>query len=77
MGEAIFLYHRRSGATHVLNLVSLSLLEFLAESPKSIREVIEHFPAYIGAERQECPAGVARRLFSELDDAGLLVRAMS
>lgn len=74
MGEAILVYNRRSGTTHILNLLSLAMLEFLAGSPKSLADLVDKFPDFIEVSKEECPTGVARRIFSELDEAGFIER---
>lgn len=75
MGEAILVYNRRSGATHILNLLSIAMLEFLAGTPKSVAELVDKFPDFIEVSKEECPTGVTRRIFSELDEAGFVERA--
>ncbi|NVJ98123.1 MAG: HPr-rel-A system PqqD family peptide chaperone [Alphaproteobacteria bacterium] len=71
-GDTTFVYNRQSGTTHIFNLVSMAMIEFLSEKPRSMNEIIRDFPAYMGVDAAECPAGVVRRLFGELDEIGLL-----
>lgn len=74
MGEAILVYNRRSGATHILNLISIAMLEFLAGPPKTLVDLVDKFPEFIEVLKEECPSGVSRRIFSELDEAGFIER---
>jgi PqqD family protein of HPr-rel-A system len=73
MGEVSYLYCMRSGDTHVFNTVSMAILEYFAEKPHSIADLIEDFPELMGLSREECPRGVVRRMFNELDEAGLVM----
>lgn len=74
VGELVYLFHKPSGTTHILNSVSLALIDFLAVEPRPYRDVAEKFHAFLDVPSGECPPGVARRLFRELDDAGLVKR---
>lgn len=75
MGDAILVYNRRSGATHILNLVSSAMLDFLAATPRSLADAVDQFPDFLEVPKEECPEGVTRRIFAELDEAGFIVRA--
>jgi len=72
MGEVSYVYSARSGNTHVFNLVSLAILEFFCEEPRTVSALVDAFPALMGLAREECPTGVIRRMFKELDEAGLV-----
>lgn len=74
MGDTTFVYNRMSGTTHMLNLVSRAMLDFLAASPKTLAQVTADFADYLKVLPEECPSGVVRRLFGELDDVGLIER---
>lgn len=58
----------------MLNLVSRAMLDFLAESPKTLPQVTAGFADYLQVPAAECPSGVVRRLFGELDEVGLVER---
>lgn len=73
MGEVSYLYCTRSGDTHVFNAVSMAMLDYFTDRPRTIAELIEDFPGLMGLGREECPSGVVRRMFAELDDAGLVM----
>lgn len=74
VGEAIFLFCRLSGTTHILNLVSMAMLDYLSAEPQTLKGLSEGFHAHLGVALEECPTGVARRIFDELDEAGLVQR---
>lgn len=74
VGELVYLFHKPSGTTHILNSVSLALVDFLASEPRRYQDVAEQFHSLLDVPSDECPPGVARRLFQELDDAGLVKR---
>ncbi len=77
IGDTTFAFSRMSGATHMLNLVSRAMLDFLAESPKTLTQVTAGFADYLEVPPEECPSGVVRRLFGELDEVGLVERLES
>ncbi|WP_262691506.1 hypothetical protein [Kordiimonas aestuarii] len=72
MGEVTYIYSLRSGNTHVFNAVSMAMLQYFVAAPRGVDELIAHFPDLMGVTREECPRGVIRRIFGELDDAGLV-----
>lgn len=61
----------------MLNLVSRAMLDFMAESPKTLAQVTAGFADYLEVPPEECPSGVVRRLFGELDEVGLVERLES
>ncbi|WP_155859948.1 hypothetical protein [Kordiimonas gwangyangensis] len=73
MGEVTYLYCKRSGDTHVFNAVSVAMLEYFMETPRTVAALVEDFPGLMGLSREECPSGVVKRIFQELDDAGLVL----
>ncbi|SDD60218.1 HPr-rel-A system PqqD family peptide chaperone [Kordiimonas lacus] len=74
IGDSTFAFSRVSGTTHMLNLVSRAMLDYLAEHPKTLTQIIAGFAAYLEVPPEECPSGVVRRLFGELDEVGLVER---
>ncbi len=72
LGDISYVYCRRSGSTHVFNLVSIEMLKYLSEAPRRVSELAENFPDMLGVSREECPRGFVKRIFAELDDAGLV-----
>ncbi|WP_417461814.1 HPr-rel-A system PqqD family peptide chaperone [Kordiimonas sp.] len=72
LGDISYVYCRRSGSTHVFNLVSIEMLQYLTIAPRRVSELVEAFPSILGVSREECPRGFVKRIFAELDDAGLL-----
>ena len=73
-GDVTYAYCRLSGNTHVFNLVSVALLDYLSDAPQSLDHILETFPDILGVSREECPRGVVRRMVEELDEVGLLRR---
>ena len=73
MGEVTYLYCKRSGDTHVFNAVSVAMLDYFMEEPRSLTSLVADFPGLMGLSREECPTGVLRRMFTELDEAGLVL----
>lgn len=76
-GDTAFVFHKPSGTTHILNLVSLAMVDFLASKSPTLAEIEQGFPAFLEVPPEECPRGVTRRLFEELDDIGLVERVVS
>lgn len=76
-GETAFVFHKKSGTTHILNLVSLAMVEFLTIKPRTMGEIEADFPTFLSVPPSECPTGVTRRLFGELDDIGMIERVGS
>ncbi|NVJ69285.1 MAG: HPr-rel-A system PqqD family peptide chaperone [Alphaproteobacteria bacterium] len=74
VGDTSFVYNRLSGTTHIFNLVSKAMLDYLSAGPKSLRTIVTEFHMFLEVPAEECPRGVARRLFDELDDIGLVQR---
>lgn len=74
IGDTTFVFSRLSGTTHMLNLVSRAMLDFLTDRPKPMGEVVARFADYLQVPKEECPSGVVRRLFDELDEVGLVER---
>lgn len=60
----------------MLNLVSRAMLDFLTNNPKTLEDVVSGFASFLQVPTEECPSGVVRRLFSELDDVGLVERVL-
>jgi len=75
LGDVTFVYNHLSGDTHMLNLVSIALLNLMAARSFTLDELAEAFPAHMGVPNEECPPGVVRRLFDELDEVGLVERS--
>ncbi|WP_417451694.1 HPr-rel-A system PqqD family peptide chaperone [Kordiimonas sp.] len=75
MGEVTYVFNHRSGETHVFNAVSIAMLEYFTHAPRKVSALVEDFPDLVGLSREDCPRGVVRRIFAELDDAGLVVPA--
>ncbi|TNE60672.1 MAG: HPr-rel-A system PqqD family peptide chaperone [Alphaproteobacteria bacterium] len=74
LGDVTYVYCHLSGETHMLNLVSMAMLDLLVQRPYSLAELADAFPACLDVPVAECPPAVVARLFGELDDVGLVER---
>ncbi len=69
--EAVFLFNPLSNETHVLNALTVEILQFLATRPASLADILQHFRVETAPTTDDL-AVIYPQLLKELDRLGLI-----
>jgi len=73
LDDATVVFHKTSGDTHVLNFLSLAIINILSNDAETFNSAAPKILLEIGMEQDDCPIQLIKDTFLQLDDVGLIV----
>lgn len=73
LGDVETVFDKRSGDTHILNFLSKALLDCLARSPLTLRELEPRVLEEIEMTAEDCPFSLIKSTLLQLDELGLVL----